>query len=104
MNEFLDKLLKEAISLRDKRGKKLKLGEGICSQLIEQSDWDGDEDTCICRVVRFFAGQQGIHYRMYMPNPGVWTPERKKVMKAMIEGLQDVKIRQTVLQMLDGDL
>jgi len=37
-----------------------------------------------------------------MSEIGVWTPERKKVLKAMIEGLQDAEIRQSVIKMLEG--
>ena len=98
--EFLDKLLKEAISLRDKRGKKLKLGSGICGQLVNQSDWEGYDGVDICRVVRFFAKRLNILYDMYLPNPRVWTPKRKKVLLSIIEGLQDVEIRQTAIEYL----
>lgn len=98
--KFCKLLLKECIILRDKKGKKLDDTDGICHQLYRQSE--GTLYICyVTRSATFFANRIGIFYVDYLPYKGVWTPTRRKVLLAMIDGLQDRKVRKELIERLE---
>ena len=98
--KILDEILKQANLLRDKKGKKLTLANGLCGQLYFQAGGlDGPVPMLyIISVVKFFIGREELPLGIFgfLPELGKWTPARKKLVEAMITGLEDPKVRRTM--------
>jgi hypothetical protein len=103
--QILDEILKRAIAFRDKKGKKLD-APGICYQLYyDNGVWEKTNLSIIdiIAVVKFFIKNENLYVEYpggYLPKQGIWTAARRVLLKAIIKGLQDPKVRRQVSRQL----
>ena len=100
-SESLDEILRLAILLKNKKGKKLE-HESICYQFYFSSSQLSIH--IVCGVVKFFIELEGLRpdRKGFLGAFYVWTPARRRLLDAMIKGLKNKRVREQVFSKIES--
>lgn len=90
-NQEIKRILKAAIKLKNRKGKKLICHCGICYE-IEYIDHNIEELTSLINIaITYLNIKRYVKDDIYLDAPGIWTKKRKRFLDKLIILLQDKK-------------